>query len=141
VQVGRLGAVFRDRIWLLLKHLWYKVGVADIAKDGAAVNATAAGGMLRVVNVHDVAPDVPSAVRVPFFRCGAGLEQLCQRCGQYVACNLNATMLPRWGRVCHSSGVVRRHVPHCKQYCFLCCADVGYDVVACVHHVIPSLLL
>jgi hypothetical protein len=26
------------------------------------------GGMLRLVNVHDMAPDVPSAVRVPFFR-------------------------------------------------------------------------
>jgi hypothetical protein len=26
------------------------------------------GGMLRIVNVHDVAPDVPSAVRIPIFQ-------------------------------------------------------------------------
>jgi hypothetical protein len=70
--------VFRDRIWLLLKHIWYNVGVADIAKEGAAVNPDDAGGMLRVVNVHDVVPDAPSAVRVPFFRCGGGGGAACQ---------------------------------------------------------------
>jgi hypothetical protein len=68
--MGQLGAVFRDRVWLLLKHLWYTTGEADIAKEGAALNDAAAGGMLRVVNVHDVVPDVPSAVRIPIYRCG-----------------------------------------------------------------------
>lgn len=26
------------------------------------------GGMLRVVNVHDIVPDLPSALRLPFYR-------------------------------------------------------------------------
>jgi hypothetical protein len=102
MQVGRLGAVFRDRIWLLLKHLWYNVGVADIAKEGAAVNATAAGGMLRVVNVHDMAPDVPSAVRVPFFRCGERnmptLQSILSVCPLLSSgCSLQAACAHRYG--------------------------------------------
>ncbi|KAF6265180.1 hypothetical protein COO60DRAFT_1119417 [Scenedesmus sp. NREL 46B-D3] len=83
--LGQLGAVFRDRIWLLLKHIWYTVGLDDTAmdlarraaeqkKDNAA--APVMGGMLRVVNVHDVVPDLPSAVRVPFFRYVHGGQEL-----------------------------------------------------------------
>jgi hypothetical protein len=37
--------VFRDTIWLLLKHIWYKVGAADIKTDAdsrAAVQVTTA---------------------------------------------------------------------------------------------------
>jgi hypothetical protein len=32
LQPGQLDAVFRD-IWLLLKHIWFRVGTAEIAND------------------------------------------------------------------------------------------------------------
>jgi hypothetical protein len=33
--MGQLGSLFRDNFWLLLKHIWYLVGKADIANDAS----------------------------------------------------------------------------------------------------------
>ncbi|WIA17727.1 hypothetical protein OEZ85_009243 [Tetradesmus obliquus] len=59
-----LGSVFRDRPWLLMKHLWFRAGTQDMKNDAAsraaeqllqkktdAAAAPVVGGMLRLVNV------------------------------------------------------------------------------------------
>lgn len=61
VQLSWLGSVFRDRPWLLMKHMWFRAGTADMEKDAASRAAEQVSTLVTKMTCYGIADNTNTA--------------------------------------------------------------------------------